>query len=202
VIKAGWGVFKRSQQPPTLSNYQGYKPFLRIDFLQRCAYCRITEQRWGSHRNFVVEHFRPKSRKEFSHLLYTYSNLYYACNRCNDFKGTTWPTKSLERRGYYFADPCVCSMYTEHLKIMPDGRLKTLTKCGEYCRDHLHLDRALLVRWRAEGLKLFRDMRAADKAISILERQLTPRISEQAQQTLRRLIEDYRRVCDRLSHEY
>jgi hypothetical protein len=39
----GWGVFSRRQTPPLLSKSQDYKPYLRLDFLRRCAYCRVKE---------------------------------------------------------------------------------------------------------------------------------------------------------------
>jgi hypothetical protein len=198
----GWGIFRRSQTPPLLDSYQEYKPFLRVDFSWRCAYCRITEHRWGSERNFVVEHFRPKGLSEFAHLICAYSNLYYACNRCNDFKGTTWPTAAMKRKGYFFADPCASDVYQEHLKVRKDGRLQTLTKCGEYTRNHLLLDRDLLVTWRAERLDLLRDVKAAERAVATLEKRLMPQVDEHMRQVLQSLIDRHRKLCDRLRREY
>lgn len=39
-------------------------------------------------------------------------------------------------------------MYVEHLRELDDGKLKELTRCGEYTRDHIRLDRPDLVLWR------------------------------------------------------
>jgi hypothetical protein len=184
------------------TNYQDYKRFLRLDFLGRCAYCRITERRWGSDRNFVVEHFRPKGRTEFERLRCVYSNLYYACNRCNDFKGTTWPTKGLRARGYYFADPCSCDVYREHVKITKGGRLKALTACGEYSRDHLRLDRPLLVIWRKERSDLTRDIAKAETAIKILEKRIKPILDESTKREFQLLIDAHRELSDRLARDH
>lgn len=192
----GWGLFQRTQTPPRLNRYQDYKPYLRIDSHQ-CAYCRITERRWGSDRNFVVEHFRPQ--KKFPTLVYTYSNLYYACNRCNDFKGQTWPTPALKKKGYFFTDPCQSDVYREHLRVQKSGRVTPLTYCGEYTLEKLHLNRKLLVTWRAERLELLSDIRSANRAINILEKLAI--LDDESRVQLQLLIDRHRELCKRLLSE-
>ena len=89
----------RKQDPPIQARYQDYKPYLRLDFVYRCAYCTIHEGRHGGEHNFQVEHFRPKRKDLFPELELVYSNLYYACNRCNVIKGSKWPTPEQQARG-------------------------------------------------------------------------------------------------------
>ena len=202
MTSSGWGIFKRSQSPPVLTNYRAYKPFLQVDFLHRCSYCRITEHRWGSERNFVVEHFRPKSRKLFVRLICKYSNLYYACNRCNDFKGDTWPNAALRSSGYYFADPCVDDVYNHHLRIRNTGQLEALTNCGEYTRDHLRLNRTTLVIWRRERRKLLEDIKVTRKAVRSLQKRMRPRLTVRAKREFDELISRHLALCDWLAREY
>lgn len=141
-------IIIRKQTPPPKSDWRDYKPYLRPDFNYECAYCRIPERHWGGPRNFVVEHFRPRSL--FPSLALTYANLYYACNRCNDFKRDTWPPDELYHLGYRFADPCEEDVYLVHLMEEPDGFLIALTCCGAYTRDHVRLNRWHLKDWRSK----------------------------------------------------
>ena len=65
---------------------------LARDFGEVCAYC---EQLCDSGVNSravnaeTIDHFRPRSR--FPHLQFDWSNLIYACYRCNQSKGNSWP---------------------------------------------------------------------------------------------------------------
>lgn len=145
----------RKQNPPAVLDYRKYKRFLRVDFEYRCAYCHIPEIRNGSSRNFAVEHFRPKSKLEFAHLKCVYSNLYYACFACNDFKGSRWPAALEEAGGFRFLDPCVDD-FIEHLDVAADGSMLPLTPGGSYTSAHLNLNREFLREWRAEKRQLRR----------------------------------------------
>jgi hypothetical protein len=156
----------RSQDPPRLLKYKKYKPFLRIDFLRRCAYCHIPELRFGGARNFAVEHFRPK--KIFPHLISEYSNLYYACNTCNDFKGARWPRPSEHNRGHSFVDPCETSM-AEHIAIDSSGISRPRTPAGRYTAAHLNLDREFLKLWRGARQQLRQRLSEIEDEITALE---------------------------------
>lgn len=105
-------------------------PALRRDFGSRCCYCTGYEDEKGGVENFDVEHFRPKGRKEFSHLAFVYSNLYYACRGCNLAKGTKWPDASDEER--WFIDPCEEAIYPEHLRITTTGEILSGLPPGSY----------------------------------------------------------------------
>ena len=113
--------------------------------------------------NFGVDHFRPKSL--FRNLICTYSNLYYACNLCNSFKGQTWPSDALKAKGFVFADPCESNVYETHLKEEDDGSLQCLTTCGKYTYEHLDLDRDDLVNWRRERRLARNDLPEVDRMI-------------------------------------
>lgn len=139
----------REQKPPELSDYRRYKRYLRLDFRYRCAYCNIPERRNGPSRNYAVDHFRPKSRPEFAHLRTAYSNLYYVCFACNDYKGNHWPSPGENALGERFLDPCEDD-FMEHLVVADDGSLTPLTPVARYFARRLNLNRETLCLWRAE----------------------------------------------------
>lgn len=138
-------LFARRENPPAKLNYRDYKPFLRRDFLVRCAYCERTEEYLGGEDAFEVEHFKPK---RFPDLIFSYGNLYYACRGCNGHKSETWPSEIQLARGQRFADPCVEDPYVHHLRELEDGVVQEVTECGIYSSSHIRLNRDVLRRWR------------------------------------------------------
>lgn len=68
------------------------KEYLRNDFSHECAYCKLQEKEVGviDANYFEVDHFRPQSENEPSFNPHLYSNLYYACEKCNNEKSDTW----------------------------------------------------------------------------------------------------------------
>jgi uncharacterized protein (TIGR02646 family) len=143
----------RRQTPPVLSNYKKYKPYLRSDFARRCAYCHIPELRYGPPRNFTVDHFRPKSR--FPKRACHYPNLFYACQDCNAFKGSAWPTRQSRLNGARFLDPCLDD-FAAHVKVTDDGSILPITDAGDYMISQLQLDRPVLTVWRASKIHKLR----------------------------------------------
>lgn len=162
----------RRQKPPAHNDYRRYKPYLRLDFERRCAYCHIPERRNGPSRNYAVDHFRPKSRPEFKHLRAVYTNLYYVCFTCNDYKGSHWPSAEEADR---LLDPCEDD-FVEHFEIAADGSLLALTPLARHFARQLNLNRESLCEWRAEKAAnqctlraleaMLGEMRAADLAES------------------------------------
>jgi hypothetical protein len=147
-------LFSRQINPPTLNNSRQYKPYLRVDFRTRCAYCERPEAYLGGEELFEVEHFRP--RKKFPELDCTYTNLYYACRGCNSHKSETWPSVEQVSRGMQFADPCIADPYVHHLQEEVDGGVRGTSPCGVYTTAHIRLHREDLKRWRrlrAQALK-------------------------------------------------
>lgn len=132
----------RKQKPPDLTDYKKYKPFLRLDFEHRCAYCHIPELRYGTPGNFAVDHFRPRSK--FRSLLCQYSNLFYACRDCNLYKGSTWP--DAESAGQ-FVDPCEVDLFRQWAAT-EDGRLVANNAAAAYMIDELRLNRPFLLEFR------------------------------------------------------
>ena len=58
-----------------------------MDFKRICAYCeRYLELSTG---RVTIDHFRPRYR--FPNLWLDWPNLMYACHRCNQVKGNSWP---------------------------------------------------------------------------------------------------------------
>jgi len=139
-------LFSRAQNPQTYGNARQYKPFLRVDFQTRCAYCERPEDYMGGEEAFEVEHFKPKSK--FPQLDCVYTNLYYACRGCNAYKWETWPSEDQLAQGMHFADPCEQDPYLHHLLETEDGSVKGTTPCGIYTAAHIRLHRDDLRRWR------------------------------------------------------
>ncbi len=194
----GWGVFRRRQTPPLLPKSQDYKPYLRMDFLRRCAYCRVKEYPEDNQFHFGVDHFRPKSRNDFAHLDRVYSNLYYSCNRCNQVKGNHWPSPALELRGLLFADPCGDDIYRDHLRLGRAGDLQPLSNCGAYTREILRLNAAYLVRWRGKMMALFEDVVRAQFMAEEVGKSPLPERDALLQARLAHL----REICSRLKEYY
>ena len=138
--------FRRKITPPRFTQYPKYKPYLQTDFLRCCAYCEMSEAHRNGSDAFGVDHFRPTSR--FAKLECHYPNLYYRCNECNRYKGTTWPSAASARKGYRFADPCECDPFLDHLREENDGRVAALTRQGEFMLQHLRLNRETCLRFR------------------------------------------------------
>jgi uncharacterized protein (TIGR02646 family) len=149
-------LFARRENPPLTSNYRDHQPFLRRDFLERCAYCDRTEEYLGGIESFEVEHFKPKSK--FPDLICDYKNLYYACRGCNGHKSETWPSEDQIGRGQRFADPCVEDPYVHHLREREDGTVEPLTSCGSYSNGHIRLDRQDVRKWRLLRAQSRRDL--------------------------------------------
>ena len=102
----------RTRTPPAYSNYRQYKPDLRIEFSAQCVYCRSLDRIKG-YETFGVDHYRTK--RDFPHLTTEYLNLFYACNRCNSFKGSYWPSSQELKDGIFVPNPCEHVMF-DHLR--------------------------------------------------------------------------------------
>jgi hypothetical protein len=163
--------FVREQTPPIYTNHEGYRPFLRIDFRERCAYCERTEAFLRGQDFFTVDHFRPKSK--FPDLALHYPNLYYACGKCNQHKGSTWPSEKLQKDGCRFSDPCEEDMYVEHLRELETGMLVPLDKCGDYTAAQIRLNRRDLVEWRQLKGQIIQELGRFDEILETLRTRLS-----------------------------
>jgi len=141
-------VFLRRKSPPgPFKHYSAYRPFVREDFAECCAYCLLHEILAAGQENFELDHFRPRSLAAFASLASDFYNLYYACRPCNHGKGSTWPDRSLEADGYGFLDLCA-ETFSAHFQEEADGSWQPLSRRAEYTLERLRLNRAHLIKIR------------------------------------------------------
>src|ERR1700732_4278731 len=77
----------RCHGPSGYDPYDGYKPWLRDEFSFRCVYC-LERELWypDRHASFSADHVVPQ--KDDLSRVCDYTNLVYACTRCNSLKLT------------------------------------------------------------------------------------------------------------------
>ena len=138
-------IFSHRLPAPIITrDYRRFRPYIREDFSECCAYCLLHELLAGGAENFELDHFRPKSR--YPDLTHVYENLYYSCHPCNNIKRHFWPTDALLARGYRFVDPCHDDFSTHFTEV--DGRWEPITPAGDYSQERLRLNRKHLVEIR------------------------------------------------------
>lgn len=129
----------RRHGPSGYDDYGTYKPFLRDEFTFRCVYCMEREV-WYPNRDgsFSADHFIPKKIDPAKETDYT--NLVYACVRCNSYKQVN----------IVELDPCQVA-FSEHFQIDDEGRISGISPPAQDMIDLLHLDEnpALATRKRA-----------------------------------------------------
>jgi hypothetical protein len=155
--------FPRSQEPPSFGDYTKYRPWLRLDFRYRCAYCERTESYLRGEEAFEIDHFKPR---RFNELLAFYQNLYYCCQKCNRYKSSTWPSDKELSEGFRFSDPCAEDMYVAHFREAADGQLEALTNCGRFTNVHIRLYRPSLVKWRQAKRIVSAELPAWERALA------------------------------------
>ena len=133
----------RKHGPNGYKRYQSYKGWLRDEFTFRCVYC-LERERWypNGHGGFGVDHVRPKGQAEYAHLICNYSNLVYACNRCNTAKN-----------GSILIDPCDVA-FADHLRVDDNGEITGLTVEGWRVINILGLDLRLPTNERKMKLRI------------------------------------------------
>lgn len=139
--------YRRGSSPGPFSNYLQYRPFVREDFSECCAYCLLPEITAGGREAFELDHFRPKSLPQFAGLANDYYNLYYACHVCNHYKSNHWPAPAQEAAGYGFIDLC-SEVFSAHFSEQSDGSWAPLSRHAQYTCDKLRLNRRHLVEIR------------------------------------------------------
>ena len=182
----------RKQKPPVPTDYRKYKPYLRLDFGSRCAYCHIPEVRYGSPGNYSVDHFRPKSRPEFQRFRCLYANLFYACMDCNRIKGNTWPTRQLQNLGFRFLNPCRDNM-ANHWTVDETGLMIPKTLPAEYMIARLNLNRRLLCEWRRDKSDLAARIQDLSQSIALTgnDRDLKNALTRVLNRLSKQLLEEF-----------
>lgn len=133
-------------QPPT-GEYRHWKNYLREEGKNQCIYCCIHESCFGGERNFVVEHYRPKSR--FDHLKNNITNLFFACSICNCFKGSDWPNEpAIDHSNCAYPNPA--DVDYNNLIIVDEitERLEGRHVASRYVIERLYLNRGQLLMER------------------------------------------------------
>lgn len=134
---------RRTRTPPIYQDYRRYKPDLRLEFSGQCVYCRALD-RWKGQESFGVDHYRPKWL--FPHLANEYLNLFYACNRCNSYKGRFWPSPEQKKDQIFVPNPCEHVMF-DHLRYS-DGVVTDASRAGRFAIELLDFNDPLAVEWR------------------------------------------------------
>ena len=126
---------RRKHDPAGYANYQDYKPWLRDEFTFRCVYC-LEREMWYPDRAGSFSGDHVVAQKDDPSRVCDYTNLVYACTRCNCLKSRV-----------RLLDPTAVQ-FGQHLRIESDGMVHALSKEGEFLVRQLHLnkDPALAVR--------------------------------------------------------
>jgi hypothetical protein len=150
---------RRRHGPAGYANYEEYKPWLRDEFTFRCVYC-LERELWYPDRaaSFSADHVEPQ--KEAPHRVCDYTNLVYACTRCNSLK-----------RHLRLIDPTAVA-FGKHLWVDDSGLVRPVEADGKPSRDgeflirllHLNGNSALDTRrFRLTMLALKRDFSTDDR---------------------------------------
>ncbi len=132
---------QRRYEPSGYEHYQNYKPWLRDEFVFRCVYC-LEREMWYPDRaeSFSVDHLVPQSEDES--LINEYTNLVYACTRCNSARSKVRLLNPLE------------AAFGEHIRLHQDGLLQHLTPDGQDLIDQLHLNNKPALSVRRKYLRI------------------------------------------------
>jgi hypothetical protein len=134
----------RRHAPAGYTDYSSYKPWLRDEVTFRCVFCLMRERMYPNGQDsFSVEHLKPRSARP--DLTCEYSNLVYACLKCNSNKNDRGPV----------LDPCR-SAYALHLTVASDGTIQGNTGDGQKLIRLIRLDRDELNDFRRRILRLVR----------------------------------------------
>ena len=138
--------FERTNPAPTVKgDYRSFRPYVRRDFKQYCAYCLLHEDNAAGEENFELDHFHP--RKQFKAIEKDFYNLYYSCHPCNRIKWHQWPTPELQAKGIGFVDLCKDN-FEDHFREKPDGQWEPLTESARYTLKAIRLNRPHLLKLR------------------------------------------------------
>ena len=168
---------RRTPPPPKETSYPKYRPHVRDDFQECCAYCLLHERLAGGEENYELDHFRPKSNPDFRAEADDYYNLYYSCHVCNRTKWSRWPSQEQLSSGFRFVDYC-SEVFSEHFEESDDGEWVPLTPAGQYTSERLRLNRGHLktIRYLMQSLasKKGIDLIDWDRPIKGLVQELLP----------------------------
>ena len=142
----------RRHGPAGYEDYSSYRDWLRDEFMFRCVYCLHREQWYHGGTTFHIDHLVPV--KEGSPGKHDYSNLLYACARCNEAK----------RAVLGMPDPCQIAFH-DCLRIMHDGQIDALNNEGKKLKLVLRLDSEKNVRDRSLWMRTLEFLRTNNASL-------------------------------------
>jgi hypothetical protein len=163
--------YKQTRKKTFYSNYDEYRQEIREDCLGRCVYCDCHENHIGGHQAMQLDHFRPKERPEFSHLINDPGNLLWSCSICNRRKWGYWHSQDITSSvdgEHGFIDPFIENRQ-EYFSVAKNGHLIPLKSPAKYMIELLGLNtynRRQLREARAQSYEL---LPMIDEAISSIE---------------------------------
>lgn len=131
---------ERVHGPAGYSSYESFRPWLRDEFMFRCAYC-LKRETWGQETGeFELDHFQPQSLAPDRRL--DYFNLVYACRRCNSVK---LDQSVDDPRAVFSSDSVV---------VRPDGVIASDQPQTKRLIQQLDLNSPKLKRWRVIWMEI------------------------------------------------
>lgn len=130
----------RKHGPAGYVQHRSYRPWLRDEFVFRCAYC-LSRETWSrTFASFDLDHFQPRTLR--SDLVLAYDNLVYACHGCNLSKGS-----------------CTLEIPTAtNLEVDRSGSIFALDNDGQRVIDLLSLDDERSTRFRRTVIGIVRSL--------------------------------------------
>jgi hypothetical protein len=142
----------RRHGPAGYEDYNSYRQWLRDEFIFRCVYCLHREQWNLGGATFHIDHFVPVAADPAGKL--EYSNLVYACTRCNEAK----------RAVLGVPDPCQVA-FNDCIRILDDGRIEPLSDQGKKLMLVLRLGSEKNVRDRSRWMRTLEFLRTSNAAL-------------------------------------
>lgn len=138
------------------ADYRSYKPHLKKDFNDRCAYCNLKSDLITSF--FEIDHFVPKKEYKIMKMYYLetdYKNLVYSCRKCNNAKSDQFSgdlsVNPYENKDFY--DPVKID-YNSIFYRDDKGRIKSEDDLGKRMIESLKLNRPIhSLPWMIEQLE-------------------------------------------------
>lgn len=147
-----WKLIKKDpEKQPKVGTYNDWKEQIAEECFHQCVYCSIHENPWGGIDHYHIDHFRPKSKKEFKHLINDICNLFYACPVCNRFKGDDWPGEPDNLENICYPDPSRTDYKTIFQIDLSNFTICSSYKSGNYLILRLYLNRPQLIFERRES---------------------------------------------------
>jgi len=130
---------RRRHGPAGYANYRQYRSWLEDEFVFRCVYC-LKRMVWAPTDIWAVDHLIP--RDEAPERECEYDNLVFACQFCNEQKGSN-----------RVPDPCKVA-YGKGLRVDTDGTVTALNPHGQRLVKVLNLNHPFMVEERRKNLRV------------------------------------------------